>query len=158
MKTLNKLLLGLFILGLVTGTGCKKNEDDEPNNNNNPQFMAGNGSISCKIDGADFQKTIEYCALADGTLNLGNFLENDFQMQFTPAAVGTFDMNIGGQGIQNVLFIVLSDGTTLNATSATITIDELNGTTSGTFSASCVDGFGGTQYTVTDGQFSANLF
>jgi hypothetical protein len=161
MKTLNKLFIALIALGLITASACKKEEttdSDDNNNNNNPQFSAGNGSLSCKINGSTYTFDLEYCAFAEGTLNLGSFLENNAQIQFTPAAVGTFDMNIGGQGIQNVLFLVLDGGVSLVATSASITIDKLDGTCSGSFTASCVDMATGTEYTVTDGVFSANLF
>ncbi len=161
MKTLNKLFVSIVVLGLIASSACKKEETadtDNNNNNNNQQFSAGNGSLSCKINGTTYEFDLEYCAFAEGTLNLGVYLENNAQIQFTPAAVGTFDMNIGGQGVQNVLFLVLPDGTNLSAISATITINELGSTTSGSFEATCMDMISGTQYSVTDGLFSANLF
>jgi len=161
MKTLNKLFIAILAFGLITGSACKKDETADPNdnNNNNQQFNTGNGSLSCKIDGVDYQFDLEFCADLDGTLNLGNFLENDAQLQYTPSAVGTFDLVFGGQGIHSVLFLVLNDGTFIAATSGTITINELGGTTNGTFEATCTDAINsGTQYAVTNGSFSANLF
>jgi hypothetical protein len=158
MKRIFNLSIFMLVFGVAL-SGCKKDNDDDNNpDNNNQQFELGTGELKCTVNGTTFEANLEYCLFADGTLNLGNFLENNAQLQFTPAAVGTFEMNFGGQGTQDVLFLVMTNGTSLSATSATITISELDGTTSGTFTATCTDVATGDTYTVTNGSFSANLF
>ena len=157
MKRTFAFSMMILLIGLIT-ISCKKDSDDDANNNNSQQFDAGNGKLTCKVDGVAFSANLEYCTLADETLNLGNFLENNAQLQYTPATVGTHQLNIGGQGTQSVLFLVLEDGRSLTATSGSITIDKLDGTTEGTFTATCMDVSSGASVSVTDGTFSANLF
>jgi len=120
--------------------------------------FGGTGEIRADIDGVPFSATVGMVALLDGTLNLGNIGQDDAQLQFNSADVGTYDLNLGAGAMGEIdqLSFRLDGVGIIGTVQGSITVEMLSGSGSeGTFSA--VAGDGANTYQITNGVFIADF-
>lgn len=158
MKTLKTVLFSMLLSTFLFS--CSK--DDDNNNNNN----TGNGTMTAKVDGANFNANLAVQALITSGVCSFAGTGGDGQINVAiPSYTGPGTYAIGGTSFATATYALTASPFTAYSASAvigsgTITItSDTGGYLEGTFSFSAVNNTGGTLVTknITDGSFRIKL-
>lgn len=122
--------------------------------------MVGMATIEATIEGQAFKAEVGNVILLEGTLNMGGVGQYEAHLQFNEIEEGTFALP-STQGLIDVLFLTMEDGTVIGVGDGTYTVDNLsNSRASGSFQGTfyAIDDFMlANPVEVTNGQFDASF-
>ncbi len=158
MKKLNLSIILAICIGLLVTTSCKKD-------NNNDGISPNDGcTASWTVNGTNYSEDdMTICVYLDNTLNLSASASGgDFQLQVDPiTSTGTYQVDASDPNQNVIVLIKLNDGKQIGIKSGQVSVTELSSSKAkGTFSGAFFDIMDINQtpnYTVTNGQFSANF-